>query len=386
MQSRHPVNCPDVGRYLVAFDNEFGSFASKFMFSNLENHEPSMKRAPLAVSLLLFSSSALAQSPSTKLPSQIANQPRFEIHAKPFVDLHFYVYKLASGDNKLPDIEGLAQAVEAARQVPMYQTLIDLALFNCENAADAERAFSKFPETYKTRQGSVIPLRDRAVQLARSLAIIEKPFREKIWPQHKDLIQKTAARVVQILEPKEQECFDYLTRHLGMEASHYVVPIYFVAEMPWPAALTATGKESGHGVCVINVGASQGSDVFAAILHEAIHALDAETSGAGNVLIEFQNQLLKNGFTKDDFVVRNAPHFLVFIQSIETVRRFLDSSYQPYDRGVFVRPGLVPLASVERPIWTSYLDGNFSRAEALKMMVAAFVKAHQTEVPAKSPL
>jgi len=340
-----------------------------------------MKRALLAFFLLFSPSSVFTQSPAKRVPAKITNQSRFEMRVKPFVDLHFYVYKLASGDNKLPDIDGFAQAVEAARQTPLYPTLIDLLLFNCENAADAERAFSKFPETYKTRQGSAIPLRDRSVQLARSLAVIEKPFLEKLWPQHRDSIQKAAASVAQILEPKEQECFDYLTRHLGMEASNYVVPIYLVAEMPWPAALTATGKESGHGVCVINVGASQGSDLFAAILHEAIHALDAETSGSGNVLIEFQNQLLKNGFTKDDFVVRNAPHFLVFIQSIETVRRFLDSSYQPYDRGVFIRPGLVPLVKIERPIWTGYLDGKYSRAEALNMMVAAFVKAPKQRRP-----
>jgi hypothetical protein len=45
---------------------------------------------------------------------------------KPFIDLHFYIYKLSSGDNKPPDIEGFAQAVEAARQTPLYPTLIDL--------------------------------------------------------------------------------------------------------------------------------------------------------------------------------------------------------------------------------------------------------------------
>jgi len=316
----------------------------------------------------------------------VSDQKRFEIRVKPFIDLHFYIYKLLSGDEKPPAIDGFAQAIEAARQVPMYQTLIDLALFNCENAADAERAFSQFPETYKTRQGNVIPLRERAVHLARRLAVIEKPFLEKVWPQHRDAIQRAATRVAQTLEPKQRECFNYLATHLGMEAADYVVPIYLVAEMPWPAALTATGKETNHGVSVINVGANQDSDLFAAILHEAIHALDAETNGTGNVLIEFQNQLLKNGFDKNDFVVRNAPHFLVFIQSVETVRRFLDSSYQPYNEGVFARPGLQPMVRVERPIWTAYLDGKFSREDALRQMVVAFVKAREKEAPAKSPL
>jgi hypothetical protein len=344
-----------------------------------------MKRFLLIASVLLLPMSGFAQGPAPKSSSKLSAPKRFEIRTKPFIDLYFYVYKLASSDQKSPPIEGLEQAIEAARQVPMYQPLIDLWLFSCENAADAERVFSQLPETFKTRQGSVIPLRERAVQLARSMEVIEKPFFKNIWPQHLDTIQKAETRISQTLGPRQQECFNYLMTHLGLEAANYTVPIYLVAEMPWPAALTATGKETSHGVCVINASASPGSDLFAAVLHEAIHALDAETSGSGNVLIEFQNQLLKNGFTKDDFVVRNAPHFLVFIQSIETVRRFLDPSYQPYDRGVFVRPGLVPLVSVEKPVWTGYLDGKFSRADALKMMVAAFVKAHQTEVPAKSP-
>src|SRR6266849_6816381 len=131
-----------------------------------------MKRALLAFFLLVSPSSVFTQSPAKRVPAKITNQSRFEVRVKPFVDLHFYIYKLTSGDNKLPDIEGFAQAVEAARQVPMYQTLIDLLLFNCENAADAERAFSQFPETFTTRQGNVIPLRERAVRLARSVAVI----------------------------------------------------------------------------------------------------------------------------------------------------------------------------------------------------------------------
>jgi hypothetical protein len=345
-----------------------------------------MKRLLLIACLLLLSASAFAQGPAPKSPASLSTQKRFEVRTKPFLDLYFYVYKLASSDEKLPPIDGLPQAIEAARQVPMYQPLIDLYLFRCENAVDAAQVFAELPETFKTRQGNVIPLRERAIHLARSLAVIEKAFLEKIWPQHRETIAKAATRISQTLEPKQEECFNYLTTRLGLEAANYTVPIYLVAEMPWPAALTATGKETSHGVCILNASASPGSDLFAAVLHEAIHALDAETSGSGNVLVEFQNQLLKNGFTKDDFVVRNAPHFLVFIQSIETVRRFLDSSYQPYDRGVFIRPGLLPLVNVERPIWTGYLDGKFSRAEALNMMVAAFVKAREAEAPSKPPL
>src|SRR5689334_9335112 len=345
-----------------------------------------MKRLLLLASFSLLASTSFAQSSAPKSPSKISTQKRFEVRTNPFLDLYFYVYKLAANKENVPPNNPFGPAVDAARQVPISQGLIDLKLFSCENAADAERAFSQFPETIKTRQGTTIALREKAIVLARALAGIEKTFLETIWPQHRTAINKAATRISESLEPKQEECFVYLTTHLGLAAANYTVPVYLVAEMPWPAALTATGKETNHGVCVIDVSANPGSDLFNALLHEAIHALDAETSDAGNVLVEFQSELLKSGFAKSDFVFRQAPHFLVFIQSVETVRRILDSSYQPYDRGVFVREPLVPLVSVEKPVWTDYLDGKLSRTEALRVMVAAFVKARKIEVPAKSPL
>jgi hypothetical protein len=70
---------------------------------------------------------------------------------------------------------------------------------------------------------------------------------------------------------------------------------------------------------------------------------------------------------------------------VETVRRFLDSSYQPYYEGVFVRPGLAPLVNIEKPVWIDYLDGKLSREEALRTMVAGLVKARKTAAPEKSP-
>jgi len=344
-----------------------------------------MKRLPYFACLLLLASSNLAQSHAPKSPSKLPDQKRFEIRVNPFLDLYFYVHRLRSSDQRRPSIDGLAQAIEAARETPLYQPLIDLRIFSCENAAEAEQAFSQLPETFTTRQGEVIPLREKAIHLARSLAKIEKPFTDKIWPQHRRSIELAGARISEKLAPKQEEVFRYFTKYLGVQMADYTVPIYLVAEGPWPAALTVTGKDANHGVCVINVDANPGSDLFMALLHESIHALDAETSGSGNVLTEFQNLLAKNGFEKNDPVFTNAPHFLVFIQAVETVRRFVDSSYQPYDQGVFVRPGLAPLLSIEKPIWIDYLDGKLSREEALKTMVAAFVKDRKTAVPQKSP-
>lgn len=343
-----------------------------------------MKRTLSAAILLLFSLPAFPQSPAAKSQSKEANQRRLELRVKPFIDLYFFVYKFSSSLDKPPAIEGFTQAIEAARQVPLFAPLRDLVLFNCENAKDAERAFAQFPETDKLRTGEVIQLRQRAVHLAQTLAVIERPFLEKIWPQHRVAIQQAESRIAQRLEPREQEIFAYFTSHLGMDDSSldYVVPVYLVAEGPWPAAFTAQGKVSAHGMCLVNVGATPGSKLFEAILHESIHALDIETKGEGNALTELRRRLLKAGFDENDFIVRAAPHHLVFIQSVETVRRFFDSAYDPYTEGIFARPGIQALTNIERPIWTAYLDGKMSREDALNQIVDGFLKARKAE-PAK---
>src|SRR5260370_12477902 len=283
-----------------------------------------MKRTFLVVSLLLFSSSAFSQSPAPKSQSSERNQRRLEVRIKPFIDLYFFVYKLSSSSDKPPEVDGFADAVEAARQIPFNATPIDLIPFQCETAADAVRAFAQFPETYKTNKGEIIPLREKAVHLAKTLALIEKPFFEKVWPQHKADIAQAVASVAQTLGPREQECFTYLTSHLGMKDADYVVPVYLVAETPWPGGFTMWGKDSAHGICLLSVRILRGSYLLVAILHEVIHALDLETKGTGNVLQLLNDRLLKAGFYKNDLIVKFSPHLLVFIQSVETVRRNLD--------------------------------------------------------------
>ena len=339
-----------------------------------------MRRALVFVILVLFLAGAFLRAPVTESATQTTNtnKRRLEFRVSPFVDLYFFVYKLSSTSAQSPAIEGFTQSVEAARQLPITSTLQDLLLFQAENAAVAEKLFAQFPETYKTSKGEVIDLRRRAVHLAKSLGVIEKPFTEKIWPEHKLLIEKAAARIELTLVPKEQECFNYLIRHLGMENAERVVPVYLVAETPWPGGFTMWGSDPSRGVCVMSVTAYQGSPLIAGILHEAIHALDLETKGKGNVLVELRDRLLKAGFAADDLVARHGPHMLVFIHSSEAVRRYVDSSYQPYSEGVFIRPGLQPLVKVELPLWTAYLDGKLSRDEALKQMVDAFVKARNS--------
>jgi len=337
----------------------------------------------LLITILLLVAATFPSASLTKPQSRPSNSRRLEWRINPFADLYFFVYKLSSTSEKSPGNEAFAPAVEVARQLPLVLTLIDKVPFELENAAAAEKLFATFPETHKTRNGEVVAVREKAVRFGQSLVAVEKPFMETVWPQHKVLIEQAMTRIERTLLPKEKESFDYFIRHLGMEEAKASIPVYLVAETPWPGGFTMWGKDATRGVCVMSVTAYQGSALISGVLHEAIHALDLETKGKGNVLVELRERLLKAGIPEDDTIVRHGPHMLVFIQSSETVRRLIDPSYEPYKEGVFIRPGLQPLVNVELPIWTAYLDGKISRAEALDQMVAAFVKARKSDASPK---
>ena len=346
-----------------------------------------MKRFVCGVVILTLATAPLpsGSGSASKEENPWASQKRrLEYRIHPFADLYFYVYRFSSSSDKVPEVVGLAQSVEAAKQLPLVQTLVDQLPFELENSAAAAKAFAQFPENYKTKRGEDVALRAKAAPLANALTAFEEPFMKQVWPQHKVLIENVVKNVEKTLGPKEEELFDYFTRHLGMEKAESTVRVYFVAETPWPGGFTMWGKDETKGVCVISVTALKGPQLFTGILHEAIHAFDLETKGKGNVLVELRERLLQAGFKEDDVVVRQAPHLLVFIQSSEVVKRYLDPSFQPYSEGIFTRPVLQWMVNIEVPNWTAYLDGKISRDEALNRIVAGFVQARDKETAPKS--
>ena len=107
--------------------------------------------------------------------SRTTQKRRLDYRVHPFADLFFYVYRFSSGSDKAPEVEGLAQSVEAARQLPLVLTLVDQLPFELENSAAAEKAFSQLPENYKTKRGEDVALRAKATRLGQSLVAFEEP-------------------------------------------------------------------------------------------------------------------------------------------------------------------------------------------------------------------
>ncbi|HEY7546597.1 MAG TPA: hypothetical protein VID27_17030 [Blastocatellia bacterium] len=332
------------------------------------------------IAFLFIMPAVFAQAKSHVAPQ--TETKRIDVRVEPFPDLFFSVLKLSFGSGTMPELEGLAEAVEAAR--PLRDVVSGLRTFHfiavpaihSTSAAELEKDFAQLPETVQAANGETIQLRERAVALAKALSRIEDAFRKKVWPQHKAEIDKAAAEIAQRLIPKTRECFAYISKSLGMSEPVGTVPLYLVYQAPRPEGFTFRQRD-GKGVCLMGVTANTGTLLFEIALHESIHALDVESAGERNALVEIRNRLMKAGLKPDDPDMRNVPHTLMFIQAAETIRRIVDPSHKHYGevKGYYER---VPLPSkIELPIWIAYLDGKITRDEAIAQIVEGFLKARK---------
>lgn len=349
-----------------------------------------MKFTLTAVLLFLaafgFQQSAAAQGQINK-----ANRELLDVRFNPVMDLSYMVRKYASSKAELPkDIDGFAEAVGIARQLNTEfgswlgggWPTVDAALAKSKNSSEAMQELSQAPETITSRQGKTIRVRDAAVRYAKALNAIEASYLKNVGPQHQALADKTAAYIAKAFQPKEQKCFDYLRNSLGLPDPQSRIPVFLAAETPWPGAFTFwTGNKKG--TVVISIESHPGSMLLEALMHEAIHALDLEKAGDGNVLEALRSRLKKAGMGENDVAVVQGAHLLVFIQAGETVRRLIDPSHRHYGdvRGVYQYAALQPLANIARPVWVDYLDNKFSREEAINKIVDGFLKVPKPASP-----
>jgi hypothetical protein len=190
------------------------------------------------------------------------------------------------------------------------------------------------------------------------------------------------ARLTKTFNPKKLECFSYLRNSLGLPDTQAAVPVYLVAEAPWPGGFTFWDA-SKKGNVVVSIETNAGSMLFETLLHEGIHALDLEARGDTNVLEEIRTRLKKAGLAENDIAVVQGPHLLVFIQAGETTRRLLDPAHQHYGdvKGLYKYEALQPLVNIARPVWLDHLDNKISREEAITRIVEGFLKVRKGTAP-----
>jgi hypothetical protein len=300
-----------------------------------------------------------------------AAAPSWDFRVDPLMDLHFWVRNLSYGKGDLPNVEGLAPAVETVRQMNAELKdswgVYDGAFVGASSVEDLARSAAELPESLTLRNGQIIRLREGVARLAAAYRPLEKPFLEKIWPGHRELAEKGAALLRKTLLPRSSEIFADLSRHLGTPSPSSPIPVYLVASSPSPRAVTFRSR--GGGVCVITLIDEPPSLAAEIALHESIHALDV-AAGEASVFADLRRRLSQiPGASPRE--IHDYVHTVMFAQTGSTVRRVFDPAHKDYGDGGYYSN--VPRAAVVVvPAWRDYNAGKINREAAVERIVAGF--------------
>ncbi|HEX4966251.1 MAG TPA: hypothetical protein VF173_35915 [Thermoanaerobaculia bacterium] len=340
-----------------------------------------MNRAHLAVAgtalaVLSLTSTARAQPPR---PAPVPPAPvLLELRINPLMDLHYWVRKLGSEKKELPAVEGLPAAVAAARQVgetlPGMASwgILDAPFTEAGSASELAHVATQLPETFTSRDGKSLPLRQDLAGLATGYQAVEKGFLATVWPGHREVAERAAAALKKELFPKAPAVYAEIARRLDLPlpVPEAPLPIYLVAAAPFPGAFTNFTREGPFSVVALE--GEPDSQWVEIVVHETIHALDIKAK-EGSVLAELRRRLAQvpgaSPQEAHDFV-----HTVMFVQAADAVRRVLDPSHKDYGdvRGYYGRVGRA--ATVVVPAWREYLDGKVTRDAAMAKIVAGFAE------------
>jgi hypothetical protein len=301
--------------------------------------------------------------------------PHLDVHLNPLVDLHSLARTLAESNAPVPDVAGLAEAVAAARALqdelksPLAWGAIEGRVKEWTTAAALVREIEGFPDPLPIEPGRSVP-REHVLRLGRALAGAEAAFLEKVWPEHERRLEEAQDYLEEKFAPKEAACFAYMTKSLGIASTPMAIPLYLVAEAPWPQGVTHRREAGGGGVCFVGLNGVQGTQLLETILHESTHALDVAAEGQAGVLDDLRARLERVGYTRRNRELRDVPHTLMFVQAGETVRRLIDPEHKHYGEVAGYYPKVERIAAIELRIWRDHLDGKLTREQALEQIVS----------------
>lgn len=319
---------------------------------------------------LLLASHAAQDLDEHEEPCEI-EAPSLAYRVEPFVDLYFTLQRLAVSYEETPAVEGLDVAVELARELGVelngaFDSYALAAVVGCENAEQAVRAFAKLPVTVPTRERPEVPLRARASELARALARAEPAFRSELWPAHEGEITQARARIEGEFDKHFPRCIELAARELGFPSMPQRIPIFLVHDMAAPRSLTQHDSD-GRAVVFVAVSNRDGSQLYDAILHEALVA--ADMTSRGSVLDRLREKLERAGIGRERREWHALPRVLLQVEAGEIVRRIVEPTHRHRAdaEGLYAAGGRSSLLAWR--IWLEHLDGKLEVEAALDAIV-----------------
>jgi len=272
------------------------------------------------------------------------------------------------------DVVLACQELEAALGDPRLFGLLEGSLLGAEHASDLRSAWEHLPDPLRRPGGELLHVREPALAYADALAAYAPRFLATKWPgEEKTLLAAretlerafppALARVPDRAPANRTDLLRELETSLGMADPSITIPVVLVRDAPSPGGFTY--RVRGGTVSFVSI-RDRGRTLPEVVLHEALHALDAQTPGQDHALNTLRHLLRERGLTDDDPRLRTLPHTLFFVEAAEMVRRHFDPGAPHYGdvSGYYRRVG--PAAELVRKAWTRYLDGELEQEVALR--------------------
>lgn len=326
----------------------------------------------LLAAILLLSVAAQARGQSASQPATTRPSGRIDLRTSLFVDMHYTVRACADqpAEKRPAELKAAAEMaaeVEKALGSKMAWGVLEGALLEATDVASARALAERLPPEFQSMSGAKLPLRELATKLLQAYEPIEAGFVAQTWPQHEKKLAATRERLASELLPHAPRCLDYIERSLGMENAQASIPVYLVAQAPWPGGFTHR-RRGGGGVCVVS--AEERPELMCeTVLHECIHALDLSTQSQPTALNVLEKQLQEAGLPPRSELLRSVPHTLMFVQAGETVRRLLNPAHKHYGDAAGYYAKVPEATAAVRDAWIAFLDEKQSRDAAIKQIV-----------------
>jgi hypothetical protein len=274
-------------------------------------------------------------------------------------------------------VEGYGPAVELARTAGKDRSQM-LAMGALDGFASVSPGPSEFRAAIKgfaQRPGfeDAVAL---ASKIAHEIEKLGREGRERLVAAEKPALDLAKAR---INDPARIErAIDLAAKDFGFSQQDPPILVLLVPDAPAPGA--ATYRTIEGPVCVIGVASFKGDELFEAVVHEAMHALDERDKDGDHALNKLRKALAASGVATTDSRYRELPHAVIFATAAYRAKQAIGESYVPFgaSHGAYGRMSEAARGAIGA--WDAKLRGEQTTDQAIVDIVKQALALEKSDV------
>jgi hypothetical protein len=264
--------------------------------------------------------------------------------------------KVLEGEAPAPFVDAYAAMRDLRADLASDTTAwedLEVPLGSVRRASELSAAYSELPAT-KEIAGKLVPLRARAMRLARAIEASEAAYRSGPFREHDADISRAAKDLSTRLLPNIETILRNIEADLALPGVSRPIVVTLVGDAPYTSIFAADAR--GHATAsFVRVRGLEGGALCETVLHESLHAIDELTVRSPTAMNKLRSALSQRGLDETDPNVEMAVNTVTFAEAANLVRRFVDSKHRPLGESGFYTLYAPALAIVDA--WNKHLDG-----------------------------